>query len=299
MRQIFRDPVMQAEYDPLGYHSFDLLNDAEIQGLLEGLTHLTPDDGFSPVHRDGRGLTYHCSFLDTNIDYRRRVHELISRFFGPHIERVLNDYRILNANFYVKPPGSGVFEVHQNWPAISDIEDTTVTMWCPLIDVVEENGALNVVPGSHKILPHVESANSPGYFTDFKDAMVSRYLKPIPMKAGQAIVFDDGLIHWSANNDSDIPRIAIQILCIPKDSTPVYWFLDKKQPERFELIAADTEFWLTTGVKDMMQRQPDWTSLGYAENRNRTITEEEFAQLLQDGDRIRQELSSKWKRTRE
>lgn len=299
MRQIFRDPALQSGYDPLGYQMFDLLSASEIEGLLEGLSQLTPDDGFSPAHRDGKGLTYHCSFLDTNIDYRRKVHALMSRFFNPHIETVLNDYRILNANFYVKPPRSGVFEVHQNWPAITDIEDTTVSIWCPLVDVVAQNGALNVVPGSHKILPHVESANSPGYFKNFTDAMVSKYLKPVPMKAGQAIVFDDGLLHWSATNESDTPRIAIQIQCVPKDSTPAYWFFDEKHPERFELIEADTEFWLTTAVRDMMQRKTHWVSLGYAENKNRFITEEEFVHLLRDGERIRHELSQRWKQTRE
>lgn len=299
MRQIFRDPTLQAGYDPLGYNTLDLLGPSEIQGLLERLSELTPDDGFSPVHRDGKGLTYHCSFLDTNIDYRRKVHALISRFFNPHIERVLNDYRILNANFYVKPPQSGVFEVHQNWPAISDIEDTTVTMWCPLHDVDNDNGALNVVAGSHKILPHVETATCRGYFKDFIEAMISKYLKPIPMKAGQGIVFDDGLIHWSPNNKSDTPRIGIQILCIPKDSTPAYWYFDPSHPERFELIEADTDFWLKTPVHELMQRNPQWVSLGYAENKNRFITEEEFVQLLKDGDRIRHELSERWKRTRD
>lgn len=300
MRQFFRNPDFQAAYDPLGYHTFDLLDPSEINGLLDGLSQLTPDDGFLHLHRNWKELTYHISLFDTNIDYRRQVYELISRYFNPHIENVLKDYRILSVNLIIKPPRSGVLAVHQDWPSISDIEDTVVNMWCPLVDVAEENGTLNVVPGSHKILPYVQGLKTPGYFKDFINEMISKYLQPIPMKAGQVIVFDEGLIHWSANNHTDTPRIAIQIKCVPKDSTPAYWYLDDKHPERFELIATDSDFWLRTDAKDLMQqRKSDWVSLGFAANQNRIITEDEFVQLLKDGDRIRQELSQRWKRTRE
>jgi hypothetical protein len=294
MRRVFRDPALQQAYDPTGYATVPMLSPAEVKAILGELALLRPDDNFSPVHRQGKGFTYHCSFIDSNRSYRRQVHSLITRFFAPHIERCLQGFRILNGNFYVKPPHSGEFVVHQNWPAIDDIDDTTVTVWCPLVDVVRKNGALQVVAGSHKLLPHVETLNTPAYFKDFVPALIDKYLQPVPMKAGEAIVFDDGLIHWSANNDSDLPRIAIQILCIPVDSRPAYWMFDPAHPERFELIEADTEFFLTNDMKHLRERQADWKTLGFAPNRNRTITEAEFAALLKDGDRIRRELAARW-----
>lgn len=298
MRQVFREPKLQAAYEPVGHATVDLLSPTEVQGLLDELATLRPDDNFSPRHRSGKGFTYHCSFLDSNRDYRRQVHALIARYFASHIERILNGYRILNGNFYVKPPHSGEFVVHQNWPAITDIEDTTVTLWCPLVDVVERNGALQVVSGSHKLLPHIEGMRNPPYFTNFRQTVIDKYLEPVPMKAGEGIVFDDGLIHWSANNDSDFPRIAIQILCVPIDSQPAYWHYDERHPERFELIDADSEFWMTTDVEALRTRDPRWKSLGFVPNRNRLLTEEEFSALLADGERIRGELSARWKRAR-
>jgi len=292
MRQVFRDPALQADYQPTGHAKTPMLSPAEVQELLREVQSLRPHDKFAPKSPNGLDTTYHCSFLDSNKDYKAQVHALISRIFTPHIERVLHDFRILNCNFYVKSPHSGEFQVHQNWPAIADIYDTTVTVWCPLVDVVESNGALQVVSGSHKLVPHVEGPACPGFFTNFKTAVIDKYLKPVPMKAGETLIFDDGLIHWSARNDSDEPRIAIQILCVPKDEQSVYFYFDKAHPERFELIAVDSEFFIRSDCADLMTRQPHWKSLGFVPNRNRLLTEEEFAALLKDGERIRREACS-------
>jgi hypothetical protein len=290
MRQILRDDDLQRRFMRTGYARVPLLSPAELAHILERLGTLRPDDGFAPTGQAGFEHRYHCSFLDTNVAYKRETYDLIRGVFAPHVDRYLKGYRILSCNFYVKPPGTGVFAVHQNWPVLADLGDTTVTLWCPLLDVVESNGALQIVGGSHKILPHVEGPNCPGYFRDFREALIARYLKAIPMSAGEGMFFDDALIHWSANNDSDRARVAIQILCVPGDSQPVYYFYDPASPERFELIAIDSEFFITQGITDLIVRQPGWKSAGFAPNRTVDPTEEEFASLLSRGAEIRRQV---------
>ena len=285
MRQIFHDARLQKNFLKAGYVTVPLLSEAQVRYILAQLNDLHPDDNFTP---DGRGVakcSYHCSFLDTNSAYKQQTYNLLKDVFTPFVERYLVGYHILNCNFYVKPPQTGEFQIHQNWPAISDINDTTVTIWCPLVDVEASNGALQVVEGSHKILPHVETPGSPAYFSNFQQALVRDYLKSMPMNAGEGIIFDDSLIHWSQKNDSDYPRIAIQILCIPNDATPTFFF--KLNEENFEMIYADSEFFLHNSMMNLLTRQPEWQSLGLIENQNRLITEVEFAELIHYGDRIR------------
>ncbi len=269
-----------------------MLERDEVSLILSQLSRLRPNDGFAPQGPD-LFARYHCSFLDSNIDYKRRTHELLARVFGPHVEHHLNGYRILNCNFYVKPAGTGEFAIHQNWPAIADLDDTTVTVWCPLVDVVARNGALQLVEGSHKLLPHVEGPNSPGYFTRFRRELIENYLKPHPMNAGEALIFDDSLIHWSANNDSEHARVAIQILCVPAGVQPVYFFLDPRHREKFELIEVDSEFFVSSLMNDLRKRQPGWRSAGFVANENRPITEKEFAGLLARGEHIRANVYSR------
>ena len=230
MRTIFNDRDLQSSFLEQGFVQVPMLAPSEIETILARLPDLEPADKFAPAGDSGFGQTYHCSFLDKSVAYKRRTFALISTVFGPYVERYLCGYRILSCNFYVKPPGTGTFVIHQNWPTIPNIHDTTVTIWCPLADVVAANGALQFVPGSHKILPHVEGPMSLGYFNQFRQTLIDKYLKPNPMAAGEALIFDDGLIHWSANNDSETPRVAIQIACVPVDTTPVFFFFDPQHP---------------------------------------------------------------------
>jgi hypothetical protein len=290
MRQVCRDNALQEAYQPVGHVKVTMLSREEVAAILAEIKTMRPQDKFAPLSPDGKDVRYHCSFLDSNKAYKAHVHKVISDFFEPHIDRVLKDFKILNCNFYVKAPHSGEFQIHQNWPAIADIEDTTVTVWCPLVDVVESNGGLQVVSGSHKLVPHVEGPSSPGFFNNFKQELIDKYLRPIPINAGDALIFDDSLIHWSARNDSDEPRIAIQILCVPKDAQPVYFFLEEPRGDWFELIEVDSHFFIHSDVKDLLTRQPHWKSVGFVANRNRLLTESEFAALLQNGERIRQQL---------
>jgi len=279
VRQILADQALDPDFQSRGYVKLPMLSADEVVRMLHGVRQLRPDDHFA-----GNLATYHCSFLDTNIDYKRQTFELIQSVFAPHIDRLLSGFRLLNANFYVKPPGTGEFTIHQNWPAL-DLDDTSVTIWCPLGEVTPSNGAIQVVAGSHKILPHVEAPNSPAYFDGFTDLLVRDYLRPIPMQAGEALIFDDSLIHWSARNDSDSPRIAIQAMCVPTDATPVLYF--KADDGRFELIDADSEFYLTYGPADLGARRPEWRSLGFVEDRNRPVSGREFAKLMKRAEAAR------------
>jgi hypothetical protein len=72
--------------------------------------------------------------------------------------------------------------------------------------------------------------------------------------------------------------VAIQALCIPVDSTPA--FFCKTDDARFELIHADSEFFLENSAADLQSRQPHWESLGFIDNPNRPISEAEFAELM-------------------
>jgi len=292
MRRIFHEAGLQAKFREAGYVQVPMLSTEEVAHILSRLPTLHPDDNYTPTGRNGFEHKYHCSFLDASTEYKRRAFDLIGSVFATHVDRYLNGYRILSCNFYVKPPGTGEFVIHQNWPTIADLNDTTVTIWCPLADVVASNGALQFVVGSHKILPHVEGPVSPAYFSSFRRELIQKYLTPNPMNAGEAMIFDDGLIHWSANNDSDKARVAIQIACIPAEVQPVFFFFNPQQPDRFELVEADQEFYLASDVFDLTQRQPHWKSLGFVENQNRLIDEKEFVSLIARGPEIRQQVYS-------
>lgn len=82
--------------------------------------------------------------------------------------------------------------------------DNSVTIWIPLQDTGAQEGALLIVPGSHKngIYPQQNGTITKDFEFDFVSC---------PVKFGQALIFDQKLVHESGTNQSDVIRFSVQI----------------------------------------------------------------------------------------
>jgi hypothetical protein len=278
---IFANANLQAHYDACGFAKASILSHQEVEQLLAEISSLQPSDSIENRESKRTSLPYHVSFLDSNQDYRRRVFHLVESYFSQKIRYVLPDYQILNTSLVIKPAGSGMFEVHHDWSFVADHAIKCMTVWCPLVDTSILNGTIHVLPGSNQLIQEYQAPKLPCYFEDFRESLIDRWLQPIPTQAGDALFWDNHMIHWSGNNYTQIPRVAVQITCIPAQSQPVFIFYDERTPEHFEIIEADREFWLTTDHHQLFTRQSHWRSLGCIPNENRRITEAEFRELLQ------------------
>jgi len=291
MRKIFRDETHQEEFKKKGYVKVNFLNNEMIADILKKVQDMRPNDQFDP---DGKGIgrtTYHCTFLDDSAQYKKKVSQLIDSMFIEIMDRYLVDFKILTSNFYVKPPGKGTINIHQNWPAIEDINETTLTLWTPLVDVDHHNGALQLVAGSHKIVPDIAAATVPMFFQNFEDALLNKYLKTIPMKAGEGLIFDDSLIHYSGPNYSEMTRYAIQIETMPKECTPVVYYCDQAAGgHQFEIFEVDSDFFVNNSLVNLLQRPSHLKSLGFSENRNQLLSEEQFLEKMKQGDETREKI---------
>ena len=288
MRNLFHDPSMESEFYEKGFLKQPMLSNDELKYLLTKIYKLKPDDNFKPKNRSS---DYHCTFLDTNVDYKLKANRLISEVFSPHIQKVLSGYRILSGNFYIKQPGGGKFEIHQNWTHTPEIKHTTLTIWCPLVNVDLTNGTIQIVPGSHKITEDIACVNVDYYFKNFEEALIEKYLKPVNLKAGEAIIFDDTLIHYSSQNNSQEPRLAIQIETIPEEMTPVIYHFDKDKTEQgFEVFEVDFDYFVTENVNTMRERPSRLKSLGFVKNPNKLLTESEFLDKMNEGKSFRNKL---------
>lgn len=290
MRKILFDKNKQDEMEKKGYTIVQLLSNDGINYIIEELSQLHPDDGFEPKD-SSHNYSFHFTFFDTNTNYRRKTNHLIHSLFLPHIKRILVDYKILAGNFFVKPAGEGELHVHQNWDITKNRKDTTVAVWCPLLDVDESNGTIHVVEGSHKLVPNITTHNTTPFFNNFAEALMHKYSIPIRLKAGEALIFDDSLIHWSPKNKSSAPRFVAHAVCIPAEATPVFYYLDQNTPgKNFELFELNNEFFIDHSQEELYSRPQNLKSLGFIENKNCSISESEFLELFKNGDEIRRKI---------
>lgn len=291
MYPIFKTQELIESFKENGYVKLDLLTDSQLKYIKEEVAALSPDDNFNPKAKGSIQNDYHCTYLDTNLEYKRRVKELITELFTPVINSVLEGYYVLNGNFYVKPPGKGDFVVHQNWHHLVDQKITSVTAWFPLDDVTRENGTLEVIPKSHKIIDDIATATVPYYFDSILDQLKKKYLEPIEMKAGECLIFDDSIIHYSRVNQSPTPRYAIQIELFPVSETPVFYYYNKeKTGSDFEIFEIDETFFLEANINNMFDRPKNARLTGRVPNLNKLISEQEFLELMQKGEAKRAKI---------
>ncbi len=291
MRQIFRQADHEEQFIKKGFILAPLISREEAQQLVDKIMSLEPGDNFNPSgDSEYNTATYHCTFLDSNKEYKREANRLMHEAFQAVVDKYLNDFRIVTANFYVKPPGRGQFTIHQNWHIAPEIKDTTLTIWCPLVDVVPENGTLKIVEGSHKIIPNIPTAKEAPFYHDFEDVLQEKYLKPMTLKAGEGIIFDDHLIHGSDENRSSENRIAVQIALVPKEIPPVHFHLDPSDTNRFEILATDDDFYIDNSIFTILQKPSNASHYGYMPNVNRPLSVAEFEERLQRGTETRRKL---------
>lgn len=285
-RRTFLDDARQRELEERGYTVVEILSEDEAAAALARVQALQPSDGYVPG--DDAPAPYHCTFLDPDHEYRRAVDQLNRSLFEERACALLDDFWMLTSNLYVKRPGMGRFEIHQNWPVTDDIRDTTLTLWCPFVDAGPQNGCIQVVPGSHKIVPDTFTVGAPKYFERCYDELIERWLEPVPLRAGECILFDDSLLHWSEANRSDSTRWSAQLVLMPKEKVPVVYHYDRThRPPRFELYEVGPEFFIDYDVGQLIERPEGLRLVGTMPETNLDLDEPAFARAMAAGPQTR------------
>jgi hypothetical protein len=279
MTQVFSNPEHDLEFWKKGYVVLPLLSENDAAELLARMNALRPDDNYAPDPSKRRYSTYHCTFLDTNLKYRRDAAQLLNEYFEEPIKRVLKNYKILVSNFYVKQPGKGKFEMHMNWHTAPTLQEVTLTVWCPLVPVGKSNGSLKIIEGSHKINFDVACATTDFYFKNIESELIQKYFKTFDLRPGECVIFDDTLVHYSDENLSEITRPAVQIETIPDTTTPVLYALNRER-NVLEIFSCDSEWWLTADMKEVFSLGEKQAKLGEVKNRNKLLTIQEFDELM-------------------
>lgn len=147
-----------------------------------------------------------------------RITEVLRDLVGPNA--VLQTSK-LNA----KAPGGGAaVEWHQDWAFYPHTNDDMLAFGVFLEDINEENGPLQVIPGSHKgpILSH---NNADGVFCGAVDPADPEFHQDqavtIAGKAGSMSIHHARILHGSAPNVSDRARLMLFYECCAADAWPL------------------------------------------------------------------------------
>jgi hypothetical protein len=244
-----RDIQLEEKFQKQGYIEIPWLSAAEVEELKQVFFDLLPASGGNITASDtgvsGGEITYDFTFIDRNIAYKEAVFRAITDYFKPHVAKWLNDYRPIIANYIRKKNEGGEVPLHQNWAFVDEEKCTSVSIWCPLVDSFEENGTLQVVPGSHKRFGQVRGPMIPWELEGIKGEIINKHLLPLNVKAGNAIVLDDSIVHYSAVNRTNGLRLAIQLILIPEEVPSIHYHMNTaKSQTKVEVLEVDTDFYM-------------------------------------------------------
>ncbi len=168
----------------------------------------------------------------------RRILDVVTRLLGPVYGA--------QSMFYFKPPTARGQALHQDNLFLQAHPETCLAAWIAVDDCDGENGALTVIPGSHRIqLLCPEEADRSESFADLT--------VPVPedvervqttMRAGDVLFFHGSLVHGSKPNTSaDRFRRSLIFHYIPQRSAEVAKFYQPLVDLSADPTDADT--WIT------------------------------------------------------
>lgn len=279
MHALFKDPDLQARFDRDGYVIVDFMPRDEVLALRVRARALLPE---TPTINDAQEAMYLGSFAEE--DRRRAINDFVTRETMPRIQSYLHGQRSFGGTLMVKLPRSPRLPMHAHPPLIADIYRPTTNFWCTLDDVDVGHGALRIVEGSHRISRHIQTFDSLPLHLDFFEQVEERHAKPLPMRAGQAVFFDNTLLHGSEPLDADELQMRIYHAMCPEDrSFVVLKHRGGDRHEAFEVPHSDMHGTVFCGILD---DDLVLASAGMVDNRQEEITEEEFAALVASGLKI-------------
>lgn len=272
-RSIFRDPDLQEQMIRLGYvHIPGFLNAQELDGLRRAYQEYDP----------GISRRYYSTIDSYDPVYKHHVNVAIRTAASRSAERVLADYRPLTGNFVIKRKGrKSKVHMHFDISCIDEEQMESCVLWMPLADVTEANGALQMMPGSHRFMNKIRGPGVRRYYEPLYSEFERHWMKVVPMKAGDALLFINRLLHYSPPNQDSETRVAARIDFIPReaDALMYYW-----RPGMLEQDVAVYHIEDDFYEHFRKEQEPLGASfVGYRSNRFRELSRSELLSRIQQG----------------
>ncbi|XP_051877955.1 LOW QUALITY PROTEIN: probable alpha-ketoglutarate-dependent hypophosphite dioxygenase [Pristis pectinata] len=241
---------LKNDYENNGYLTgIQVLNKNELAEAVQNYSAL--EQKFGKVHVQYNLHNLHLEYTWVmDLATHPRVLQTITAALGPNII-------LLDSRFICKYPALDVPHENNVAPFVAWHQDirywgfeggSVASVWLALDDVDQENGVLQVIPGSHKqgLLEHRTSAVAGNMLTSNQEIpehlIEGEKAIPCPLKAGEMSVHDGLTVHFGEPNFSNRRRCGFVIRYVPTTAYPVD---DPDRPRSFPatvLVAGEDKF---------------------------------------------------------
>lgn len=228
MKQVIQDKLydMITQLNQNGYIIVDFLDNQKLIEINEYL--LSISENIYPYFSNGIHMTTWIDNVDLKLIIKDKLNDLISK----ECNSFFYDFKLLNTTLIIKNKHHvSNFPLHQDWSFVDETKNVALNLWIALQDTNEKNGGLYVIKGTHKLNNYIRGSGK--LFSSFEEygKKLNKYITPIKLKAGQAVLFHYSLIHGSVPNLSNQSRIVVSTTVLPKDAEIIINYYDEINSE--------------------------------------------------------------------
>jgi radical SAM superfamily enzyme YgiQ (UPF0313 family) len=237
-----------------GYVILDFLTPQEIETLSQ-----------AHLRIEGTSVAGFYSTWFRSLEVRAETDRATRAVVAPKLRALFPEYRMVFGTFMSKGcEGETTFPLHQDPSLIDEGQWTPLTFWTPLVDVDVVNGCMYVAPGSHLLSSEPRPSFAAFPYPELDDRLRQRHLRPVPMRAGQLLVFHSALIHASPANRSRSLRVATAGVLIP-DAAQLQFYRRNESSGMIDVFAVDDAFYLRMREDDSLTSLPKVAELPIVE----------------------------------
>src|SRR5579863_7644449 len=228
---IFRNKELNQLLESKGYVVVPFAGEEQLQKLREIYHRYNSDSPY-----------FHSTTFSADFEMKKKVSREVAEIFEKSLNPRFEKYRPMGGSFLCKPPGEGGnMPIHQDWTIVDESKYGSYTIWVPLQDVNQNNGAITVLDGSHRLTNALRGPSLPVVIRDVEQGIKAR-MKTLCMKAGEAFIFNHALIHASHLNRSNGNRVAVTFGLISEQATLMFYH--RNEQEEIEKYLVEDDFFM-------------------------------------------------------
>ena len=253
-RPVFKSLDIQRSFDINGYVKLPVLDATKVQQLRTLFADAIGED----VQNTDYGM--YISLEEEDSELKTSLIDKVSSLILPEVREHFLNCKSHLGSFLVKAPGRTSYTYpHQDWTFVDSPTFCSMTVWIALVDTDEENGALGFIKGSQNFFDKPIGSPSPYFqtFTQGHEDLLYEYLETVPLKAGEAIAFNNRTIHGAPPNFTNDKRMAVAIGMTPEEAPLYHYYLlppgEVQRARRVARFKVDQQFFHRYSVRSLKE----------------------------------------------
>lgn len=229
---VFADAKLNKAFHEFGYVVTPLLSAVAVEELKN----------FYANNPNPFGGSFHTTHFATDKAYKKKVHDAIVAAVAPFAQTLLPNYVPVFGNYMVKEAGgNNPMPLHADWTYVDESQYLSLAIWVPLVDTTISNGAFGVIPFSQHLSYHIRGPRIVQWQPPCNELLIQKMGKLLTVKAGEAVVYNHRMLHYSAPNNSAGVRPAINLSMVPSNVPVLHYSIPERKDNilRFEVNNPD------------------------------------------------------------